>query len=189
MSLQTYTMCGHPTWSDAACQKCDGCRDGRLRLRGIESASQNVVAKWENEASMLEPALEELRDSLDDAEADNPHYHDSCGSRPADHPAVDDIREALNVSVRLADDLVRIADACRREDGTDIPLGETLRDAAQLIAAQRAALAEIHDFASAAEEDDPMSHVLGVSAIGLRGDLYRPWDVAVTKWKATHADH
>lgn len=28
---------------------------------------------------------------------DNPHYHDSCGSRPADHPAVDDIREALNI--------------------------------------------------------------------------------------------
>lgn len=122
---------------------------------------------------------------------DNPHYHDSCGSRPADHPAVDDIREALNVThrdklgVKLADDLVRIADACRREDGTDIPLGETLREAAQLIAAQRAALAEIHDFTSAAEDDDPMSHVLGVSAMGLRGEMYRPWDHAVTRWKAT----
>lgn len=66
MSLQIYTMCGHPTWSDAACQTCDGCRDGRLRLRGIESASQNLVAKWENEGSiMLEPVLDELRASLD----------------------------------------------------------------------------------------------------------------------------
>lgn len=29
---------------------------------------------------------------------DNPHYHDSCGSRPADHPAVDELREALAAS-------------------------------------------------------------------------------------------
>ena len=120
---------------------------------------------------------------------DNPHYHDSCGSRPADHPAVDDIREALNIGypdklgVRLADDLVRIADACRREDGTDIPLGETLRDAAQLIVAQRAALAEINDFTSACEEDEPMSHVHGVSKLGLDGDTYSLWSGTITKWQ------
>lgn len=89
------------------------------------------------------------------------------------------------LGVKLADDLVRIADACRREDGTDIPLGDTLRDAAHLIAAQRAALAEIQDFASAAEDDDPMSHVLGVATLGLNGELYRPWDGAVSKWKAS----
>ncbi len=64
-AMDIYAICGHPTWSDDACQKCDGCRDGRIRLRGIESAAQNAVAKWENEASMLEPALEELRASLD----------------------------------------------------------------------------------------------------------------------------
>lgn len=119
---------------------------------------------------------------------DNPHYHDSCGSRPADHPAVDGIREALNITypdklgVRLADDLVRIANACRREDGSDIPLGETLRDAAQLIVAQRAALAEINDFTSACEEDEPMSHVHGVSKLGLDGDTYNLWNGTITKW-------
>lgn len=119
---------------------------------------------------------------------DNPRYHDSGGSRPADHPAVDDIREALNITypdklgVRLADDLVRIADAFRREDGTDIPLGETLRDAAQLIVAQRAALAEINDFTSACEDDEPMSHVHGVSGLGLNGDTYSLWDGTITKW-------
>lgn len=124
---------------------------------------------------------------------DNPHYHDSCGSRPADHPAVDDLREVLKVAAvptvasevvsKVASDLHRIADACKRDDGTIIPLGETLMEAARLIIAQRAALAEIHDFTSAAEDDEPMSHVHGVAALGLNGDLYRPWDGVVSKWK------
>lgn len=126
---------------------------------------------------------------------DNPHYHDSCGSRPADHPAVDELREVLAASAvphvanelasKVADDLNRIADACRRGDGSEIPLGETLRDAARLIIAQRAALSEIQNFASAAEDDDPMSHVCGVATLGLNGDLYRPWDGVVSKWKAS----
>ena len=62
--MRSYTMCGHPTWSDGACQLCDSCRDGRARLRQIEASSQNVIAVWENEASKLEAALDELRAAL-----------------------------------------------------------------------------------------------------------------------------
>lgn len=65
MTVSTYTICGHPTWSDLACQACDGCRDGRANLRAVMSASQNVMAVWENDPSMLEPAMDELRDVLD----------------------------------------------------------------------------------------------------------------------------
>jgi hypothetical protein len=69
MTTTTYTLCGHPVWSDAACQTCDGCRDARAVVREVMSAAQYVVATWENQPSMLEPALEELRDTLDGTKA------------------------------------------------------------------------------------------------------------------------
>jgi NADH:ubiquinone oxidoreductase subunit F (NADH-binding) len=65
----TYTICGHPAWSDAACQTCDGCRDGRRNLHAVLSAAQNAVAYWYNDKSMLEPAMDELRAVLDWREA------------------------------------------------------------------------------------------------------------------------
>jgi hypothetical protein len=40
------------------------------------------------------------------------------------------------VDEAMAQRLGRLADACRREDGSDIPLGEQLREAAALIRAQ-----------------------------------------------------
>lgn len=61
----TYSICGHPAWSDAACHECDGCRDGRRRWQGVESAAQNAVAFWDNDRSMIEAAMDELRAALD----------------------------------------------------------------------------------------------------------------------------
>lgn len=119
-------------------------------------------------------SVDALRSALERALKiiDNPHYHDSCGSRPADHPAVDELREVLAASdpavaypdqlgIKLVDDLIKIADASMREDGTDIPLGKQLRRAAQVITVQRRALVEIYDVTSAAYDDEPMSHVHG----------------------------
>lgn len=60
-----YTICGHPGWSDAACHDCDGCRDARERWRRVEGSAQHVIAAWENDAALLEPALDDLRASLD----------------------------------------------------------------------------------------------------------------------------
>ena len=65
MRTYVYETCGHPTWNDAACQKCDGCRDGRAHLRGVLRSAQNAVAIWDNDPSMIEPALDELRSALD----------------------------------------------------------------------------------------------------------------------------
>lgn len=65
MSAASYTICGHPAWSDAACQQCDGCRDGRAHLRGVLASAQNAVAIWENDRSMIETVMDELRDALD----------------------------------------------------------------------------------------------------------------------------
>ncbi len=61
----SYEMCCHPAWSTAACHKCESCRVGFERLRRIENAAHNVVAVFESDAHMLEPALKELRASLD----------------------------------------------------------------------------------------------------------------------------
>lgn len=47
-------------------------------------------------------------------------------------PAADDVEQ-----VKLAETLVKIADASRRDDGSDIPLGEYLREAAAAIVAIR----------------------------------------------------
>ena len=62
---EVYTICGHPAWSDAACQKCDGCRDGRAMLRRVLSAATDVVAFWENDRSALDGELKNLRAALD----------------------------------------------------------------------------------------------------------------------------
>lgn len=65
MSGNTYVMCGHPVWSNAACQTCDACRDGRAYVAGVMRSAQHVVAVWENDINNLEPAVEELRAALD----------------------------------------------------------------------------------------------------------------------------
>jgi NADH:ubiquinone oxidoreductase subunit F (NADH-binding) len=64
-----YTICGHPAWSDKACQKCDGCRNGRRQMRATMSAANNVMAYWDNDKSGLEPAMDELRAVLEWREA------------------------------------------------------------------------------------------------------------------------
>jgi hypothetical protein len=60
-----YTICGHPAWSDAACQRCDACRECRAQLHRTLSAAQTVVACWENDRAMLDEAIPKLRDALD----------------------------------------------------------------------------------------------------------------------------
>lgn len=60
-----YTMCGYPAWSDAACQKCDSCREQRANLRRVLSASQEVVGAYDFEKAALHEAVERLRNALE----------------------------------------------------------------------------------------------------------------------------
>lgn len=56
--------------------------------------------------------------------------------------------DANTMVERLEDNLVKIADAARRIDGTDIPLGEKCRQAAALIRSQQEEIAALREIIS-----------------------------------------
>ena len=65
MAAGGYTLCGHPAHSQAACGRCDACRDGRDQIGKILSAAQTAVAAYENDPRMLKDAMKKLQLVLD----------------------------------------------------------------------------------------------------------------------------
>lgn len=60
-----YTICGHPAHSQAACGRCDGCRNGRKQIGKVLNAAQYAVAAFENDPKSLKEAMTKLQLALD----------------------------------------------------------------------------------------------------------------------------
>jgi NADH:ubiquinone oxidoreductase subunit F (NADH-binding) len=58
------TTCGHPAHSQAACGRCDACRDGRRQIEHVLSAAQYVVGCYDNDPRMLKDAMRKLQLAL-----------------------------------------------------------------------------------------------------------------------------